>query len=360
MLDSTTGSFTGFPTAFVYKNTIYLAYRYNCQHMSILGKEQDTIYYKYSRNNGRSWSDRKKLVFPPSSQPGIYYDYRSLYVVSDHDHLYGLGVIAPSDSSSTKAYQSFYCSLNVDERGELSLDQLSCLPYVSPDGKKLSAASSLANGRLSNVISGNFIIHDHTIYWCNYNSLRNIQLLSWKISSTEVPNEDSVKILTTIGDNGKTGKYSEAGMFLHDNTINMSIRDEDSTNKNFAYNLLSGKTEYLCNTQSKAFGPMIFYKAGYPILLSGRQYGYLKGKEQLTRMDNLIILNSDNTVKKENIGFVGHLMGGDSMYCSMVESDGRLFVFYYYGMNSSEVSATSSYYIAYKTIKMRHLIRLCK
>ena len=58
---------------------------------------------------------------------------------------------------------------------------------------------------------------------------------------------------------------------------------------------------------------------------------------------------------KESIGFVGHPMGGDSMYCSIVEYNGLIYIFYYYGMNSSQVSPNSRYPVAFKTIKVKDL-----
>lgn len=82
-LDSTKGYFTGFPTAVVHKGVIYVMYDYHCQHQAVPGLEQDNHYYKYSKDGGRTWSDRKTVKFPASDVTGISIDYRGLQLVDD-------------------------------------------------------------------------------------------------------------------------------------------------------------------------------------------------------------------------------------------------------------------------------------
>ena len=235
------------------------------------------------------------------------------------------------------------------------------MPYISQDGNEiLTALQPGTEGRGSNIVSGNMLLYEGYLYWCYYNSARNVQLLRWSTSSGEHPEMKTIEILANIGDNNKEHRYSEVGMFREGDAIYLSVRDEHSTNSNWRYDLHTKTMTHLANTKTEAFGPNIYKIEDGPAVLTGRQYTYLKKREQLTRMDNMILLSPQGEIIKENIGFVGHLMGGDSMYCSSVELNGVVFIFYYYGMNSSLVSPNSRYTLAYKTIKVEDLRKMAE
>ena len=352
-LDSTKGSFTGFPTAVVHKGTIYVLYGYHTQHQSVPGVEQDYCYYRYSKDGGKTWSERKQLEMPRSKIPGISYDYRKLQLVDDGNRMLGTGIIVPSDANHIKAYRPYFCCLKAKKNGELKYSRFQLLPYVSEDGKEVTAPITHGENKGSNIIEGNMLLIDGKLYWCYYNSVRNVQLLRWDTRKGKIPTFNTTEVLVNIGDNNNEHSYSEVGMFYNDGVIYLSIRDEKATNSNWTYNTVTQELNHVNNTETRAFGPHIYKPKEGPILLTGRQYTYLKKREQLTRMDN--IMSPSGEIIKENIGFVGHSMGGDSMYCSTVEYEGRLFIFYYYGMNSSQVSPNSRYTLAYKTIRVDDL-----
>ena len=289
-LDKSEGCFTGFPKAVVHKGIIYVTYAYQVQHQSTPGKEQDFIYYRSSRDGGQKWSTRQRLIFPKSKIKGISYDYRSIQMISDGNRILGLGTIVPSDTSRIKPYSTFYCELKPNKRGKLKVKYLSLMPYVEQEGNEILSAKRPGEGeRGSNIVSGNIILHDGYLYWCYYNSVRNVQLLRWKTTIGKHPEVETIEILASIGDNNKNHQYSEVGMFLEGESIFLSVRDEKATNSNWRYDLLTGEMIHIGNTKTSAFGPNIYKPKEGPVILTGRQYTYLKKREQLTRMDNIIL-----------------------------------------------------------------------
>ena len=361
MLDSSTGYFTGLPAAVVHKGMIYVVYTYHSQHQSVPGVEQDYCYYRLSKDGGKTWSRRLRLKFPSSQIPGLSYDYRGLQMVNAGDRILCMGILVPSDSNGIKAYSSFYCELEARKNGKLKYSRFTLMPQITQDGRHIKDPVQPGDkDKTSNIVAGNILLHDGYLYWCNYNSARNVQLLRWNAAAGDYPVAKTMEILANIGDNSKEHRYSEVGMFCTNGVIYMSIRDEYAQNSNWKYDIKERSLQHLGNTMTKAFGPNIHKPQTGPALLTGRQYTYLKSSNQLTRMDNLILLSSKGEIIKENIGFVGHPMGGDSMYCSTVESDGTIYIFYYYGMNSSQVSPNSHYVLAYKTIKTEDLQKLMK
>lgn len=358
-LDSTKGYFTGFPTAVVHKGVIYVMYDYHSQHQAVPGLEQDYRFYKYSKDGGNTWSERKAMKLPSSDVRGISIDYRGMQLVDDGNKIHCIGVIVPSDTARIKPYRSYYCQLKSKRNGELKYRRFKMMPYVNEEGSRVAEPALLGDIQLgSNIVAGNLLMVDGWLYWCYYNSVRNVQLLRWNAKKHRTPKKENIEVLANIGDNNKVFRYSEVGMFYENGNIILSIRDENAKNSNWKYELATGGLVHLGKTETKAYGPNIYKPSSGPALLTGRQYTYLKGKEQLTRMDNLILLSPEGKIIKENIGFVGHLMGGDSMYCSTVEHGGLIYIFYYYGMNSSQVSPNSRYTVAYKTIKVEDLNKL--
>ena len=358
-LDSTTGFFTGFPKVVIHDGFLYVLYTYHSQHQSIPRVEQDYLYYKFSKDGGKTWSERKRLKMPRSTIPGISYDYRGLELVDNGNRIIGIGIIAPSDTNGILFYRPYYCELIKKKNGELKYNHFKMMPYVSEEGKKIELPAHPGDRKKgSNIVAGNMLLIDGQLYWCYYNSVRNVQLLKWNTQSGRIPDVETIEVLANFGDNNKTFRYSEAGMFYENGYIYMSIRDEKAKNSNWSYNLRTKEIFHIGNTATRAFGPNIFKPSRGPILLTGRQYTYLKWRNQLTRMDNIILLSTTGEIIKENIGFVGHLMGSDSMYCSTVELDGKVFIFYYYGMNNSQISPDSRYTLAYKTIKVEDLPKL--
>lgn len=359
LLDSTKGYFTGFPTAVVHKGVIYVIYDYHSQHQAVPGLEQDYRYYKYSKDKGKTWSERKSMKLPSSDVTGISIDYRGMQLADDGNKIHCIGVVVPSDTARIKPYRSYYCQIKAKRNGDLTYQRFKMMPYVNEEGRCVTAPALLGDSQQgSNIVAGNLLLVDGWLYWCYYNSVRNVQLLRWNTIKYRIPKKENIEVLANIGDNNKVFRYSEVGMFYEDGNIVLSIRDENAKNSNWKYELATGELSHLGSTNTKAYGPNIFKPSNGPALLTGRQYTYLKNREQLTRMDNLILLSPEGKIIKENIGFVGHPMGGDSMYCSTVEYDGMLYIFYYYGMNSSQVSSNSRYTVAYKTIKVEDLQKL--
>lgn len=358
-LDSTKGYFTGFPTAIVHKGVIYVIYDYHSQHQAVPGLEQDLRYYKYSKDGGETWSVRKTMKLPSSDVEGISIDYRGMQLIDDGNKIHCIGVVVPSDAARIKPYRSYYCQIKAKRNGDLTYRRFRMMPYVNEEGTSVAAPALLGDSKQSsNIVAGNILLVDGWLYWCYYNSVRNVQLLRWNAKKHRTPKKENIEVLANIGDNNKVFRYSEVGMFYENGNIILSIRDENANNSNWKYELATGGLVHLGKTETKAYGPNIYKPSSGPALLTGRQYTYLKGKEQLTRMDNLILLSPEGKIIKENIGFVGHLMGGDSMYCSSVELDGTIYIFYYYGMNSSQASPNSRYTVAYKTIKVKDLQKL--
>ncbi len=270
-----------------------------------------------------------------------------------------LGFIVSSDSNKIRPYQSYYCLLDTKRNGELKYSRFSMMPYVNNDGSAIEDPTALGNTKNnSNIVAGNILLVDGYLYWCYYNSVRNVQLLRWKTKRNRTPKRENIEVLANIGDGNKNYCYSEVGAFYDDGCIYLSLRDEKANNSNWKYVIKTGVLSHIGNTTTRAFGPHIYKPKEGPALLTGRQYTYLKDEAQITRMDNLILLSSKGGILKENIGFVGHPMGVDSMYCSIIELDGTIFVFYYYGVNCSRVSPDSRYTIAYKTIRVEDLQKL--
>lgn len=358
-LDSTKGYFTGFPTAVVHKGIIYVIYDYHSQHQAVPGLEQDFRYYKYSKDGGKTWSDRKTIKLPASSVKGISIDYRGMQLVDDGNKIHCIGIVVPSDAARIKPYRSYYCQIRAKRNGDLTYRRFRMMPYVNEEGTNVAPPALLGDSKQgSNIVAGNMLRVNGWLYWCYYNSVRNVQLLRWNTKKNRTPKRENIEVLANIGDNNKVFCYSEVGMFYENGNIILSIRDENANNSNWKYELVTGELMHLGKTETRAFGPNIYKPTEGPALLTGRQYTYLRSREQLTRMDNLILLSPEGKIIKENIGFVGHPMGGDSMYCSTVEYNGLIYIFYYYGMNSSQVSANSRYTVAYKTIKVEDLNKL--
>lgn len=358
-LDSTKGYFTGFPTAVVHKGVIYVIYDYHSQHQAVPGLEQDYRYYKYSKDGGNTWSERKTMKLPSSDVRGISIDYRGMQLVDDGNRIHCIGVVVPSDTAYIKPYRSYYCQIKAKRNGDLTYRRFKMMPYVNEEGNSVTAPALLGDSQLgSNIVAGNILLVDGWLYWCYYNSVRNVQLLRWNTKKYRTPKKENIEVLANIGDNNKIYRYSEVGMFYDKGNIILSIRDENAKNSNWKFETATGELSHLGKTVTKAFGPNIYKPTNGPALLTGRQYSYLKSREQLTRMDNLILLSPEGEIIKENIGFVGHSMGGDSMYCSTVEYNGLIYIFYYYGMNSSQVSSNSRYTVAYKTIKVEDLQKM--
>lgn len=358
-LDSTKGFFTGFPTAVVHKGVIYVMYDYHSQHQAVPGLEQDYRYYKYSKDGGKTWSDRKTIKLPACDVAGISIDYRGCQLIDDGNKIHCIGIVVPSDTVRIKPYRSFYCQIWAKRNGELTYRRFKMMPYVNEEDCNVEVPAKFGDTQQgSNIVAGNMLLIDGWLYWCYYNSVRNVQLLRWNSKKYRTPKKDNIEVLANIGDNNKEFRFSEVGMFYESGNIILSIRDENANNSNWKYEIATCELSHIGNTKTKAFGPNILKPSSGPALLTGRQYTYLRSQEYLTRMDNLILLSPEGEILKENIGFVGHSMGGDSMYCSAVELNGVIYIFYYYGMNSSQVSPNSRYTLAYKTIKVEDLQKL--
>lgn len=361
--------FMGFTQCLNYNGKIYIFYRRAQEHGTVAGSNQYYWWYKYSSDNGKTWSEVKNISienYVDSTWDG-YRDNRGGYLTVYDNKIIMLGVLAPSSNNSLLPYRTFYGILESNNDGILSLSSFHLLPDYDFDSETIIQGSEEVPDSQreygTNCISGKIIEHNGYLYWMVYSSIHTASdnseyqsavLLKWEIDLTDYPKWNTIEVIHLFDGETDNRRYCEASLCVCRDVINISVLDyiygnNHDCNYNYIYNPADEEFVSTYVTEQRYAGVETFPIENKYIIQTGRASIY----DNINRNDFMAILTGGNVVVKELLPLMGHnSYNQEGMYCGIAQKENTLFISYYY------IKANNTKVIAYKTIDVRDISNL--
>lgn len=313
------GSFAGFPTSVVYNNVLYCFYYQASSHTSTPGVHEN-LHYKYSSNNGDTWSDEKELVLPASDSSGMFRSYRTAYAIPFNSNIL-LGVfVTTSDSSEVKSSFTMLLEVSVDSSNNISIVNQIKVPVLNN--------GSLVNTYLDNaitdsmIIGGNIIKIDSNYLFSCYTSSKANYIFSFDgnfADNTHIATFDIIPYNGMIYTEHTFIKFSDTNFYI-------AFR-EDARRENtpiFKYNTSTSKFELFAVIDDVAYD-------GLDAVLVNDNTAVIMGRDWKNYYTpcRFALMNDSGKVYIDNAKYYGDVLGRDCGYCSLQVIDNKLVILFY-------------------------------
>lgn len=313
------GAFAGFPTSVVHNDVLYCFYYQAASHTSTPGVHEN-LHYKYSSDNGDTWSDEKELVLPVSDSSGMFRSYRAAYAIPFNSNVL-LGVfVTTSDSSDTKGSFTMLFEVSIDSSNNISIVNQIKVPILNN--------GSLVNSYQDNTITDSMIIGGNIskvgssyLFSC-YTSSKANYIFSFDGDFT---NNTHITTFDIIPYNGMV--YTEHAFIKFSDTNFYIVFREDARRENtpiFKYNTSTSKFELFAVIDDVAYD-------GLDAVLVNDNTAVIMGRDWKNYYTpcRFALMNDSGKVYIDNAKYYGDVLGRDCGYCSLQVINNKLVVLFY-------------------------------
>jgi hypothetical protein len=313
------GGFAGFPTSVIHNNILYCFYYRAASHTSTPGVHEN-LYYKYTSNNGDTWSDEKELVLPNSDSTGMFRSYRTAYAIPFNSNIL-LGVfVTVSDSSATKGSFTMLLEVSVDSSNNISIVNQIKVPILNNG----SLVNSYQDNAIidSMIIGGNIIKVGSAYLFSCYTSSKANYIFSFDGDFT---NNTHITTFDIIPYNGMI--YTEHAFIKFSDTNFYIAFREDARRENtpiFKYNTSTSKFELFTSIDDVAYD-------GLDAILLNDDVAVIMGRDWKNYYTpcRFALMNDSGKVYIDNAKYYGDVLSRDCGYCSLQVINNKLFVLFY-------------------------------
>lgn len=314
-----TGEFAGFPTSVIHNNILYCFYYRAASHTSTPGVHEN-LYYKYTSNNGDTWSDEKELVLPNSDSTGMFRSYRTAYAIPFNSNIL-LGVfVTVSDSSVTKGSFTMLLEVSVDSSNNISIVNQIKVPILNNG----SLVNSYQDNAITDsmIIGGNIIKVGSVYLFSCYTSSKANYIFSFDGDFT---NNTHITTFDIIPYNGMV--YTEHAFIKFSDTNFYIAFREDARRENtpiFKYNTSTSKFELFTSIDDVAYD-------GLDAILLNDDVAVIMGRDWKNYYTpcRFALMNDSGKVYIDNAKYYGDVLSRDCGYCSLQVINNKLFVLFY-------------------------------
>ena len=314
-----TGKFAGFPTSVIHNNILYCFYYRAASHTSTPGVHEN-LYYKYTSNNGDTWSDEKELVLPNSDSTGMFRSYRTAYAIPFNSNIL-LGVfVTVSDSSATKGSFTMLLEVSVDSSNNISIVNQIKVPILNNG----SLVNSYQDNAITDsmIIGGNIIKVGSAYLFSCYTSSKANYIFSFDGDFT---NNTHITTFDIIPYNGMV--YTEHAFIKFSDTNFYIAFREDARRENtpiFKYNTSTSKFELFTSIDDVAYD-------GLDAILLNDDVAVIMGRDWKNYYTpcRFALMNDSGKVYIDNAKYYGDVLSRDCGYCSLQVINNKLFVLFY-------------------------------
>jgi hypothetical protein len=314
-----TGEFAGFPTSVIHNNILYCFYYRAASHTSTPGVHEN-LYYKYTSNNGDTWSDEKELVLPNSDSTGMFRSYRTAYAIPFNSNIL-LGVfVTVSDSSATKGSFTMLLEVSVDSSNNISIVNQIKVPILNNG----SLVNSYQDNAITDsmIIGGNIIKVGSAYLFSCYTSSKANYIFSFDGDFT---NNTHITTFDIIPYNGMV--YTEHAFIKFSDTNFYIAFREDARRENtpiFKYNTSTSKFELFTSIDDVAYD-------GLDAILLNDNVAVIMGRDWKNYYTpcRFALMNDSGKVYIDNAKYYGDVLSRDCGYCSLQVINNKLFVLFY-------------------------------
>lgn len=314
-----TGEFAGFPTSVIHNNILYCFYYRAASHTSTPGVHEN-LYYKYTSNNGDTWSDEKELVLPNSDSTGMFRSYRTAYAIPFNSNIL-LGVfVTVSDSSATKGSFTMLLEVSVDSSNNISIVNQIKVPILNNG----SLVNSYQDNAITDsmIIGGNIIKVGSVYLFSCYTSSKANYIFSFDGDFT---NNTHITTFDIIPYNGMV--YTEHAFIKFSDTNFYIAFREDARRENtpiFKYNTSTSKFELFTSIDDVAYD-------GLDAILLNDDVAVIMGRDWKNYYTpcRFALMNDSGKVYIDNAKYYGDVLSRDCGYCSLQVINNKLFVLFY-------------------------------
>ena len=213
--------FVGFPNSFVKDGIIYVIYKRTASHNVFPGKNFFPV-YKYSKDEGKTWSKEKRIKLPLSESRELYREYLP-YVKNVNGNIHTVFNISVSNKKNGIIRRTAYAKIKVS-RSRIRVKELQFFPNSKMDGSLVFCDSDqMAIDKASSLMcGGGFVIDDGIMYVPIYTPL-GTSICTWDMSKPIT--SASFKKRVTIGSD-VVNKFTEAAIVKINNRWLMALRNE--------------------------------------------------------------------------------------------------------------------------------------
>lgn len=314
-----TGEFAGFPTSVIHNNILYCFYYRAASHTSTPGVHEN-LYYKYTSNNGDTWSNEKELVLPNSDSTGMFRSYRTAYAIPFNSNIL-LGVfVTVSDSSATKGSFTMLLEVSVDSSNNISIVNQIKVPILNNG----SLVNSYQDNAITDsmIIGGNIIKVGSAYLFSCYTSNKANYIFSFDGDFT---NNTHITTFDIIPYNGMV--YTEHAFIKFSDTNFYIAFREDARRENtpiFKYNTSTSKFELFTSIDGVAYD-------GLDAILLNDDVAVIMGRDWKNYYTpcRFALMNDSGKVYIDNAKYYGDVLSRDCGYCSLQVINNKLFVLFY-------------------------------
>ena len=314
-----TGAFAGFPTSVVHNDVLYCFYYQAASHTSTPGVHEN-LHYKYSSDNGDTWSDEKELVLPVSDSSGMFRSYRAAYAIPFNSNVL-LGVfVTTSDSSDTKGSFTMLFEVSIDSSNNISIVNQIKVPILNNG----SLVNSYQDNTITDsmIIGGNIIKVGSSYLFSCYTSSKANYIFSFDGDFT---NNTHITTFDIIPYNGMV--YTEHAFIKFSDTNFYIVFREDARRENtpiFKYNTSTSKFELFAVIDDVAYD-------GLDAVLVNDNTAVIMGRDWKNYYTpcRFALMNDSGKVYIDNAKYYGDVLGRDCGYCSLQVINNKLVVLFY-------------------------------
>lgn len=300
-------------------NILYCFYYRAASHTSTPGVHEN-LYYKYTSNNGDTWSDEKELVLPNSDSTGMFRSYRTAYAIPFNSNIL-LGVfVTVSDSSVTKGSFTMLLEVSVDSSNNISIVNQIKVPILNNG----SLVNSYQDNAITDsmIIGGNIIKVGSVYLFSCYTSSKANYIFSFDGDFT---NNTHITTFDIIPYNGMV--YTEHAFIKFSDTNFYIAFREDARRENtpiFKYNTSTSKFELFTSIDDVAYD-------GLDAILLNDDVAVIMGRDWKNYYTpcRFALMNDSGKVYIDNAKYYGDVLSRDCGYCSLQVINNKLFVLFY-------------------------------
>ena len=311
------GDFIGFPTSFVKNGIIYVIYKRTASHGVVPGHYYFPV-YKTSSDNGKTWSEEKRINLPLSDSPWLFREYLP-YVKNVNGRIYAVFNISVSDSKSSRIRRTAYARLYTSN-SKIRVGKLSFLPNIKADGSLVFCTSDqdAINRASSFMIGGDFVVEGEKMFIPVYTP-KGMAMCEWNMK--QKISEKSFVLKTSIN-NDTVNQFTEAAFVKLNNSWLLTLRNERHKSPLFILNNDFKTVSYLGDMPFELNNPMFKQLDDEYAILMGRA-------RDCGRHGYLAVLNREGKRVKEAFYEEEPMELSDCCSGSMEIINDKLYIFYY-------------------------------
>lgn len=314
-----TGQFAGFPTSVINNNVLYCFYYQASSHTSTPGVHEN-LHYKYSSDNGDTWSDEKELVLPASDSSGMFRSYRTAYAIPFNSNIL-LGVfVTTSDSTTIKGSFTMLFEVSVDSSGNMTIVNQIKVPVLNNNVLVYDYLDSAITDSM--IIGGNIVSRGSNYLLSCYTSSKQNYIFSFDGDFT---NNSHITQFDVFPYEGLI--YTEHTFIkFDDNNLYIAFR-EDARRENtpiFKYNTSTSKFELFTSIDDVAYD-------GLDAILLNDNIAVIMGRDWRNYYTpcRFALMNDSGRIYIDNAKYYGDVLNRDCGYCTLQIVNDRLIVIFY-------------------------------